>query len=105
MARRTFTEQDAIRYGLAIAGAFVALYIRYLLDPIYGITNPYHVAWLAVVFASWYCGFGPSILATMIEALGVWYWFVPAMHSFSALDRTRVAALVGFVVFSAGIIA
>ena len=105
MARRTFTEQDAIRYGLAIAGAFVALYIRYLLDPIYGITNPYHVAWLAVVFASWYCGLGPSILATAIEALGVWYWFVPATHSFSELERTRIAALAGFVIFSAGIIA
>jgi two-component system sensor histidine kinase UhpB len=105
MARRTFTEQDAIRYGLAIAGAFVALYVRYLLDPIYGITNPYHVAWLAVVFASWYCGLGPSILATFIEAFGVWYWFVPSTHSFYGLDRTRIAALAGFIVFSAGIIA
>jgi PAS domain S-box-containing protein len=105
MARRTFTEQDLIRYGLAVVGAFVALYVRYLLDPIYGVTNPYHVAWLAVVFASWYCGLGPSILATLIEALGVWYWFVPSTHSFSGLDRTRIAALVGFVVFSGGIIA
>jgi PAS domain S-box-containing protein len=105
MARRGFTEQDAIRYGLAIAGAFAALYIRYLLDPLFGITNPYHVAWLAVVFASWYCGLGPSIVATVIEALGVWYWFVPKLHSSSGLDRPRVAALAGFVIFSAGIIA
>jgi PAS domain S-box-containing protein len=105
MVRRGFTEQDAIRYGLAIAGAFAALYVRYLLDPIYGVTNPYHVAWLAVVFSSWYCGLGPSILATIIESLGVWYWFVPKLHSFSGLDRTRAAALIGFVVFSAVIIA
>ncbi len=105
MARRTFTVQDAVRYGLAIAVAFGGLYVRYLLDPIYGITNPYHVAWLAVVFASWYCGLGPSILATLIEALGVWYWFVPTTHSLTGLDRTRLAALLGFLVFSAGIIA
>ena len=64
MARRTFSEQDAIRYGLAIIAAFAALYLRYLLDPLLGVTNPYHAAWLAVVFTAWYCGLAPSILAT-----------------------------------------
>jgi PAS domain S-box-containing protein len=105
MARRTFSEQDAIRYGLAIVAAFAALYLRYLLDPLLGVTNPYHAAWLAVVFTAWYCGLGPSILATLIEAFGVWYWFVPSLHSVSELDRSRVAALAGFVIFSAGIVA
>jgi PAS domain S-box-containing protein len=105
MARRTFSEQDAIRYGLAIIAAFAALYLRYLLDPLLGVTNPYHAAWLAVVFTAWYCGLGPSILATLIEAVGVWYWFVPSLHSVSALDRSRVFALAGFVIFSAAIVA
>jgi PAS domain S-box-containing protein len=105
MARGTFSEQDAIRYGLAVLAAFAALYLRYLLDPLLGVTNPYHAAWLAVVFTAWYCGLGPSILATLIEAFGVWYWFVPSLHSVSALDRSRVASLAGFVIFSAGIIA
>jgi PAS domain S-box-containing protein len=105
MTRRTFSEQDAIRYLLAIAAAFLALYLRYLLDPLLGRTNPYHAAWLAVVFTAWYCGLGPSILATAIEAAGVWFWFVPTLHSFSGLDRTRLAALLGFLVFSSGIIA
>lgn len=105
MARRTFSEQDAIRYGLAIAAAFIALYLRYLLNPLFGLTNPYHAAWLAVVFSAWYCGLGPSILATMIEAVGVWYWFIPSIHTFSGVDRSRVYGLFGFLVFSAGIIA
>jgi PAS domain S-box-containing protein len=105
LTRRTFSEQDAIRYGLGIAAAFAALYLRYLLEPLLGRTNPYHTAWLAVVFTSWYCGLGPSILATLIEAVGVWYWFVPSLHSFAGLDRPRAYALVGFLVFSSGIIA
>lgn len=105
MARRTFSEQDAIRYGLAIGIGIVALYVRYLLDPLLGITNPYHTAWLAVVFSAWYCGMGPSIVTAFIEVLGVWYWFVPAIHSFSGVDRSRIFGLLGFLVFSAGIIA
>jgi PAS domain S-box-containing protein len=105
MARRIFSEQDAIRYGLGIFAAFAALYLRHLLDPLLGVTNPYHAAWLAVVFTAWYCGLGPSILATLIEAVGVWYWFVPSLHSVSGLDRSRVSALAGFVIFSAGIVA
>jgi PAS domain S-box-containing protein len=105
MVRRTFSEQDAIRWGLAVFAAFAALYLRYLLEPLLGVTNPYHAAWLAVVFTAWYCGLAPSILATLIEAVGVWYWFVPPLHSVSALDRSRVSALAGFMIFSAGIIA
>lgn len=105
MARRTFSEQDAIRYGLAIGAAFIALYLRYLLNPLFGLTNPYHTAWLAVVFSAWYCGLGPSILATLIEAVGVWYWFVPAVHTFNGVDRARVYGVFGFLLFSAGIVA
>jgi PAS domain S-box-containing protein len=105
MSGRTISEQDALRYGLAIAAAFIALYLRYLLDPLLGLTNPYHVAWLAVVFSAWYCGLGPAILATLIEAVGVWYWFVPAVHSLAGVDRSRFVAALGFLIFSTGIIA
>jgi PAS domain S-box-containing protein len=105
VARREFSEQDAIRYGLAIGIAVVALYIRYLLNPLFGVTNPYHAAWLAVVFSAWYCGLGPSIVTAVIEVLGVWYWFVPAIHGFSGIDRYRIFGLIGFLVFSGGIIA
>ena len=105
MARSTVSEEDAIRYGLAIAAAFLALYLRYVLDPLLGHTNPYHVAWLAVVFSAWYCGLWPSILATLIEAVGVWYWFVPSISSSVEIDRARIAGLAGFLIFSSGIIA
>ena len=105
MARRTFSEQDAIRYGLAIGVGLAALYVRYLLNPLFGVTNPYHTAWLAVAFSAWYWGLGPSIVTTLVDVLGVWYWFVPPIHSFSGIDRTRIFGLIGFLVFSSGIIA
>lgn len=95
----------AFRYALAVAAAIVALLLRQLLAPLYGNQNPYHTVWLAVVFSAWYCGLGPSVVTTLLSTLGVWYWFLPSTHSFALQDRTEAFGLLGFVAFSAGIIA
>jgi len=93
------------RYAQAIIASIAAIYLRYLLLPLLGEANPYHTVWLAVVFSAWYCGLGPSIASTLISSLGVWYWFLPPAHSFAIKDRTQVFGLVGFLCFSACIIA
>src|SRR5579863_432316 len=93
----------AFRYALAIFAAGVALYLRYLLTPLLGSRNPYHTVWLAVVFSSWYCGLGPSIVTTVLETLGVWYWFLPPTNSFTIQDRTEAYGMLGFLVFSGAI--
>lgn len=95
----------AFRYAIAIFVAAAALYLRYLLTPLLGSRNPYHTVWVAVVFSAWYCGFGPSIVATVLETLGVWYWFLPPQHSFAIQNRSDAYGLVGFMVFSGAIIA
>ena len=56
---------SVFRYAVAIVATAVALYLRYLLTPLYGHENPYHTVWLAVAFSSWYCGLGPSIVTTI----------------------------------------
>jgi PAS domain S-box-containing protein len=81
------------------------LVLRYLLTPLLGHQNPYHTVWLAVVFAAWYCGLGPSIVTTILTALGVNYWFLPPIRSFNVADRTDWNGLIAFVVFSGAIIA
>ena len=54
---------DAVRrYSLAILAAIVALWLRQLLSPLFGESNPYHTLWPVVVFSAWYCGLGPSML-------------------------------------------
>jgi PAS domain S-box-containing protein len=93
------------RYVLAVGAAIAALMLRGILEPWLGLNNPYHTAWLAVVFAAWYCGLGPSIAATLISGIGVWYWFLPPAGSFAVEDpRTTISGLVGFLVFSSFII-
>jgi signal transduction histidine kinase len=94
------------RYGLAILAAIAALWLRRLLFPLLGESNPYHTLWPAVVFSAWYCGLGPSLLTTSIGLVGVWYWFLPPYNSFALQDpKTQISGMIGFLVFSGLIIA
>jgi signal transduction histidine kinase len=102
----TFRHEIAIRYGLAVLGVMVALLLRELVSPFLGPNNPYHTVWAAVVFAAWYCGVGPAIVATLLGEIGVWYWFLPVIHTFRLQDpKTEISGMVGFVFFSSLIIA
>ena len=97
--------QPAARYAVAILATAVALFARQLLTPLYGSQNPYHTVWLAVAFAAWYCGLGPSVATALLGALGVWYWFIPPFHSFAMHNRSDLFGALGFLVFSSAIIA
>jgi PAS domain S-box-containing protein len=98
-------DTSAARYSLAIAVTIFALLLRRVLTPIMGAENPYHTVWLAVVFAAWLCGFGPSIVAMSLSAVGVWFWLLRPPHSFRYHDRTQVFGLLGFLLLSSVIIA
>jgi PAS domain S-box-containing protein len=98
-------NDTAFRYALAILAMGIALGVRHFLIPVLGYQNPYHTLWLAVVFSAWYCGLGPSIVTTVLGALGVSYWFLPPIDSFAIQDRTEAFGLFGFLVFSTAIIA
>jgi len=97
--------QPAARYAVAVLATAVSLFARQLLTPLYGSQNPYHTVWLAVAFAAWYCGLGPSIVTALLGALGVWYWFIPPFHSFAMHSRSDFFGALGFLVFSSAIIA
>lgn len=93
-------------YRLAILTAILALLLRALLTPLLGTNNPYHTAWAAVVFTAWYCGVGPSILATLMSLGGIWYWLLPPGFSWKLADpRAEISGMIGFLALSALIIA
>jgi len=104
--RRPSAAEITRRYGAALLAALAALFLRKLLAPVLGVANPYHTAWAAVVFAAWYGGIGPSILTIVVDLIGVWYWFLPPSGSFGlANPRVDIAGMMGFVIFSAFIVA
>jgi signal transduction histidine kinase len=99
-------HKDARRYGLAILAAILALWLRWVLSPLLGETNPYHTLWPAVVFSAWYCGLGPSILTSLLGLAGIWYCFLPPRNSFSLQNpKVEISGMLGFLVFSGLIIA
>ena len=98
--------RNARQYGLAVLATLVALLLREVLTPLFGTTNPYHTVWLAVAFSAWYCGTGASIVAVLLSIVGVWYLFLPPIHSFALQNpEIEISGMVGFLVFSGFIIA
>ena len=68
------------RYGFALALASLALFLRGQL-PLPEGTAIYQLPLAAVVLSAWYGGRGPGLFTSLICATGVWYWFVPPVHS------------------------
>jgi PAS domain S-box-containing protein len=93
----TDPSQNALRYVLAVLVSIAALLLRQALAPLLGEHNPYHVAWLAVVFSAWYCGFWQSLLVVAVETVGVWYWFLPPVGSWRVAARSDIYGLLGFI--------
>jgi PAS domain S-box-containing protein len=100
----TDADQRAVRYALAILVAVGALVLRKALVPVLGERNTYQLAWLVVVFSAWYCGFWESVLALLIETLGVWYWLIPTYNTFRLEDRRDIYGLLSFALLGSFII-
>jgi signal transduction histidine kinase len=97
---------NARRYGAAILAAIAALCVYRLLAPVFEGQNPYHTAWVAVVFSAWYCGIGPCIFTILLDMIGIWYWFLAPGGSFQlANPRADISGMLGFVAFSSLIVA
>jgi PAS domain-containing protein len=103
-----FTLPTPVRYLLAVGVTLSALWVRYLLIPWLGPYNTYHTLWAALVFSAWYLGVGPSVVTVIVGILGVWYWFIPPIRSFSLLtERSRydLAGMCTFALLAAVLIA
>jgi len=68
-APTTAARSPWLRYGAVPGAVAVALLCRLLLWPVVGNELPYLFFWPAVVFAAWYGGLGPGLLATFLSVL------------------------------------
>jgi K+-sensing histidine kinase KdpD len=105
LAARVNEHKTIGRYMLAIAAAVATLLLREVLGAAFGTHYPYHTAWLAIIFAAWYCGVGPCIVAAAIDAIGIWYWFLPPYRSFAGKNHIEYLGMIGFLGFSGIIVA
>ncbi|MGZ9039023.1 MAG: PAS domain-containing protein, partial [Burkholderiales bacterium] len=70
------------RHGLAFLLAGLTLFLRSVLPFPEG-TSIYQLPIAAVILSGWYGGRGPGLLASLICVTGVYYLFVPPVHSFA----------------------
>jgi hypothetical protein len=66
-APTTAARSPWLRYGAVPGAVAVALLGRLLLGPAVGLELSYLFFWPAVVFAAWYGGLGPGLLATALS--------------------------------------
>ncbi len=104
--KRSLRNAAVFRYFVAALAAILGVVLRKWLTPFLGVSSLlYHTAWAAVVFSAWYCGLGPSILATLMSLAGVAYWLLPTAGSIANVARTELWGMLVFLVLSGGIIA
>lgn len=98
-------KNSAARYLLAFALMLVALLVARVLDPLLGTYPPYVIVFPALAFVAWYCGVGPSVVATLLALAGLRYWFMTPLHPLATVTTQQTLELLICLVASAIVIA
>lgn len=89
-------------YGAAVGVVLLAAFLKTLLQPVTPGQSPFLLFFGAVMFSAWYGGPGPGVLATLLAALSVDYFFmlppqVVLRHSLSQNLQLLVFVSEGFL--------
>src|ERR1700680_4912815 len=99
-----WSEPSAIsRYAIAVLAVAIAIVVAQLLT-VFLHTEPIASSMIsAVMFAAWFGGFGPGLLAIALAVLAIHYYVVPPLNSFAPkgnLFSLEVAELPRLILFS-----
>src|SRR5664279_5687900 len=102
--RRTLIRNAFRRYSVAICAVVAGLALRWALVRILGPSQspPYISMFSAVLFAGWFGGLGPGILAGVLSVVAAQYFLIPPFHRLipAALpDTVRGVIFIGFSIF------
>jgi len=89
------------RFAFAICVVAAATLLRFMLRPWLGETTPYLLLLPAIIAASWYGGFGPGLLATVLSAAAAVFFFVRPFDPFSLGSVAEETALLLFLAIGA----
>ena len=92
-----------LRYGCAVVGVILATGVRLLLDPILADKFVFTLMIFAVMFASWYGGFGPAIAAAFMGALVAARFLLAPRDSFAIAGFDNQMGLALYLAVSFGI--
>ncbi len=85
------------RYGYMTLVVITAVLLTMLLQPLLGPEAPLLLFWPTVMFAAWYGGLGPGLLATLLSGLAATFFFVEPRHSLLVHSKAELAELMVFL--------
>ena len=74
------------RYGAAVVAIILATLLRMWLDPFLENRAPFSTYFVAIMFAAWYGGIGPSLMVMVVGALAADYFFIEPRGSSLSLQ-------------------
>jgi signal transduction histidine kinase len=98
------SESTFLRYALAVVAVVLALLLSTALNAWAGERLVYVLILPAVAFSAWYCGIGPSLVATALALLGAMYGTITSVHSFPVPNRSELFLISAFLFSSAVVI-
>jgi PAS domain S-box-containing protein len=92
-----WSEPPAVlRYGAAIAAVAAAVAVGSLLQP--ALAPVVSLLLCGVLFAAWFGGLGPGLLATTSGLLAFDYFFLPPLYSLAVQSHNDVLRLIAFAI-------
>src|SRR4051812_12784221 len=101
----TSQRLPVLRYGSALAVTALATWGRLLMDPVFGVHLPFITYFVAVVVVAWYGGFGPAVVAVVLNTLAADYFVLPPRGSLFIHDREQQIGLTVFFILGLAIAA
>src|SRR3981081_956331 len=103
-----WSKSSAIsRYAIAVLSVAIAIVVAELLT-VFLHTEPIASSMIsAVMFAAWFGGFGPGLLAIALAVLAIHYYVAPPLNSFALKNNLLslgVAELPRFILCSSSVI-
>ena len=95
----------AERFTLAFLMAVLAIAFRALLDPVLGHVAFFATVYMVVAWSAVVCGLFPTVLATVVGFLGVFYWFIDPRHSLSVIHKPEIHGIIAFFLVCGALIA
>jgi signal transduction histidine kinase len=100
-----YFDSNPKKYAFAIAATLLVLLLAGATMPAGGRYMVYLALLATTAFSAAYCGLGPTVLAIAIAFVGVRYWFVSPIHSFSKPDGLQIVGMLAFVAASSVVLA
>lgn len=98
MQAKSWFAEGIRGYGIGFVAIFVAVAVRLTLDPSFGTRSPFLLFSAAVLTASWFGGWRPGFLTTLLAALVGDTLFLPPVASFKIGHTGDVLALGLFLI-------